>query len=211
MLICTFAISFLLQNIALLKFGAIPKIAVALPGLGHPFTIGSVNIRWISIVSIVVAAVSLGGLALILNRTNIGLQMRAAATDFRTARLLGVRANAVTIFAVVLSGVLAATVAVILPIAQTPLVGPDFGLRETIIVLVGVVVGGIDRLSSATLGGFAVGVATGLFGGFLPSTGSWPFTSGVYLDSAVYALVILVLLVRPSGLFTRRRSVVERV
>jgi len=95
---------------------------------------------------------------------------------------------------------------------QNPLVSPDFALRDTIVVLVGVVVGGIDRLWSATLGGFAIGFAKGVLDGILPSAGNWPFASGVYLDSAVFALVILVLLVRPSGLFVGRgRRPVERV
>ena len=75
--------------------------------------------------------------------------MRAAATDFSTARLLGVNAERVIGFAVLLSGLIAATVAVILTV-QNPFVGPDFALRETIVVLVGVVVGGIDRLWTAT-------------------------------------------------------------
>jgi branched-subunit amino acid ABC-type transport system permease component len=56
-----------------------------------------------------------------------------------------------------------------------------------------------------------MGFATGALGGFLPSTGAWPFTSSVYLDSAVFALVILVLVVRPGGLFGRRQRAVERV
>ena len=212
MLAATFAISFLLQNIAVVKFGTIGKIAVVLPQLFDPVTIGGVTVRWITFVSIAVGAIALAVLALLLGRTSIGLQTRAAAVDFDTARLLGVRANGVILVAVLVSGVLAAIVAVILPIAQDPLASPDYGLRETIIVLVGVVVGGIDRLVSATLGGFAIGFATGALGGFLPSTGSWPFTSGVYLDSAVYALVILVLLLRPSGLFAPvRRSAVDRV
>ena len=96
--------------------------------------------------------------------------------------------------------------------AQSPLVAPDTGLRETIIVLVGVVVGGIDRLLSATLGGFTMGFAIGVLSGYLPSTGSWPFTSSVYLDSALFMLVIVVLLLRPDGLFVRgRRAAVERM
>jgi branched-chain amino acid transport system permease protein len=112
---------------------------------------------------------------------------------------------------VLLSGVIAAIVAVVMTV-ETPYVTSDYALRDTIIVLVGVVVGGIDRLWSATLGGFAIGFATGLLNGYLPSTGTWPFTSGVYLDSAVFALVILVLLLRPDGLFVRReRGAVERV
>lgn len=212
MLVATFAISFLLQSIALLQFGALGKIVGTLPELNRPIDEGAeLHVRWIWIVAIAVALVTLVALALFLNRTSLGLQMRAAATDFPTARLLGVKANAVISFAVLLSGLLAATVAVIMT-AEDPFVTPDYGLKETIIVLVGVVVGGIDRLVSATLGGFAIGFATGLLGGFLPTTGDWPFTSSVYLDSALYAAVILVLLLRPAGLFARKgQGAVERV
>jgi branched-chain amino acid transport system permease protein len=88
---------------------------------------------------------------------------------------------------------------------QNPFVGPDFALRETIVVLVGVVVGGIDRLWTATLGGFAIGFATGVINGVLPTDKS------VYLPSAVFALVILVLLLRPAGLFAWGRAATERV
>jgi branched-chain amino acid transport system permease protein len=159
----------------------------------------------VTLVAIAVAAVSLALLALLLTRTTLGLHMRAAAADFQTARLLGVRANVVIGFAVLLSGVLAAIVAVILTI-QAPLVTPGYGLKETIVVLVGVVVGGIDRLWTATLGGFAIGFATGVINGALPTEHT------VFLPSAVFALVVLVLILRPGGLFARQRAaVVERV
>jgi branched-chain amino acid transport system permease protein len=96
-------------------------------------------------------------------------------------------------------------VAVILTV-QTPFVTPDFALHDTIIVLVGVVVGGIDRLWTATLGGFAIGLTSGIVNGALPTD------STIYLPSVVMALVILVLLLRPAGLFVRgRSSVVDRV
>ncbi len=214
MLVATFAISYLLQSIALVRFGAIGKIVVVIPKLSEPLTIGGVHIRWITIVTILVAIAVFATLTLLLTRTTIGLQMRAASIDSHTARLLGVRANAVITTAVLVSGVIAAIVAVILPMAvpERLLVGPDYALRETIIVLVGVVVGGIDRLLSATLGGFTMGFAVGMLSGYLPSSGSWPFTSSVYLDSAVFMLVILVLLLRPEGLFARRgRTAVERL
>jgi branched-chain amino acid transport system permease protein len=212
MLVATFAISYLLQSIALVQFGAIPRFAVVFPQLSGFLTIGGLSIRWITLVSIGIAVVACAALALLLARTTIGLQMRAASIDAETARLLGVRADRVITVAVLIAGMLAAIVAVILPMAQSPLVAPDTGLRETIIVLVGVVVGGIDRLLTATLGGFTMGFAVGMLSGYLPSTGSWPFTSSVYLDSAVFMLVIVVLLLRPEGLFTRtRRSAVQRV
>jgi branched-chain amino acid transport system permease protein len=214
MLVATFAISYLLQSIALVRFGAIGKIVVVIPRLSEPVTIAGLHIRWITIVTILLAIGVFAALTLLLTKTTLGLQMRAASIDSQTARLLGVRANAVITAAVLISGVIAAIVAVILPMAvpERLLVSPDYALRETIIVLVGVVVGGIDRLLSATLGGFTMGFAVGMLSGYLPSSGSWPFTSSVYLDSAVFMLVILVLLLKPEGLFSHgRRTAVERL
>jgi branched-chain amino acid transport system permease protein len=208
MLVTTFAVAFLLQSVALLldvRDDTIGEPAASLAPLNQAVSVGGVEVRKVTIVAVVAAAVALGLLVLLLRRTSIGLHMRAAATDFSTARLLGVRADRVIGFAVVLSGVLAATVAVILTV-QFPLVTPDFALRDTIVVLVGVVVGGIDRLWTATLGGFTIGFATGLINGALPTDKT------VFLPSAVFALVILVLLLRPAGLFAPRGAgAVERV
>ena len=203
MLVATFAVAFLLQSIALLWFGALGKIAASLASLNRPVTIGDVDIRKITIVAIVVAAGCLLTLVVLLERTTVGLHMRAASMDFRTARLLGVRANRVVGAAVLLSGALAAVVAVMLTV-QTPLVTPTFALRDTIVVLAGVVVGGMNRPVSATLGGFTIGFASGILGGALPTEQSQ------YLPSFLFAAVILVLLVRPNGLFARGGAV-ERV
>jgi branched-chain amino acid transport system permease protein len=199
MLVATFAIAFLLQSIALLAFGPLGKIATSLAPLNRPVTISGVDIRKIAIVAIVVAVVCLLLLQLLLTRTTVGLQMRAASMDFGTARLLGVRANRVIGGAVLVSGALAAVVAVMLTV-QTPLVTPDFALRDTIVVLAGVVLGGLNRPIPATLGGFSIGFASGLLGGALPTNQSQ------YLPTFLFAAVILVLLVRPNGLFTRRHS-----
>jgi branched-chain amino acid transport system permease protein len=205
MLVATFAVAFLLQSVALLWFGPLGKIAASLSSLNQPVSIADVDIRKISIVATAVAVASLLALVLLLARTNVGLHMRAAALDFSTARLLGVRANRVITSAVLISGLLAATVAVMLTV-QAPLVTPDFALRDTILVLAGVVLGGMNRLVSATLGGFAIGFASGFLGGALPTEQSQ------YLPSFLFAAVILVLLIRPGGLFARRgQQAVERV
>jgi branched-chain amino acid transport system permease protein len=203
MLVATFAVAFLLQSIALLWFGPLGKIATSLAYLNRPITISHVDIRKITIVAVVVAALCLVALALLLERTTVGLHMRASSMDFQTARMLGVRANRVIAMAVLVSGALAAVVAVMLTV-QNPLVTPDFALRDTIIVLAGVVLGGMNRPIPATLGGFAIGFASGLLGGALPTNQSQ------YLPTFLFAAVILVLLVRPGGIFTRAR-VVERV
>jgi branched-chain amino acid transport system permease protein len=204
MLIATFAVAFLLQSVALLWFGPLGKTAASLADLNLPVSLGSVEVRKISVVAIVTATVCLALLVLLLNRTSLGLHMRAAAMDFQTARLLGVRASLVSSAAVLISGVLAAVVAVLLTV-QFPTVTPTFALRETIIVLAGVVVGGMTRLLPATLGGFAIGYVFGVLGGALPTNQSQ------YLTSFVFGAVILVLLLRPGGLFTRGVRTVERV
>jgi branched-chain amino acid transport system permease protein len=205
MLVATFAVAFFLQSVALLWFKPLGKIATTFPSLNRTVTISDVEVRKIAIVATVAAAVSLLALVLLLGRTRVGLQMRAAAMDFSTARLLGVRANRVVGAAVLVSGLLAAIVAVMLTV-QSPLVTPDFALRDTIFVLAGVVLGGMNRLVSATLGGFAIGFASGLLGGALPTDQSQ------FLPSFLFAAVILVLLIRPGGLFTREgQRAVERV
>jgi len=204
MLVATFAVSFLLQNIYLLAFGSRGKPVSTLGGLNTAISLGTLRIRWISIVALAVAAALLAGTTLLLNRTAIGLHMRAAAADFRTARILGVRANRVIASSFVLAGFLAAAVSVLLTV-QNPLVTPDYGVSVTLFALVGVVVGGLDRLASASLGGFAIGFAYSLVGARLPTDKSQ------YLPSLLYGTVILVLLLRPAGLFAPGKSAVERV
>ena len=129
MLVATFAVAFLLQSIALLWFGPLGKISASLATLNQPVTISGVDIRKIAIVATALAAACLLALVLLLGRTRVGLHMRAAAMDFRTAELLGVRAGRVISAAVLVSGVLAAIVAVMLTV-QTPLVTPDFALAR---------------------------------------------------------------------------------
>lgn len=204
MLVATFAVSFVLQNIALLKFGSRGENAEFLPKLNEALSIGDLRIRWITFVAIGVGILLLTVMALLLGRTAIGLQMRAAALRFETARLIGVRANTVILFAFVLAGILAAAVTVMLTI-QRPLVTPGFGFFFVIPALVGIVVGGMDRLVTATAGGFAIGFASSVLADILPSD------ARVFLNSALFALVIVVLLVKPNGLFTRGREAVQRV
>jgi branched-chain amino acid transport system permease protein len=205
MLVATFGVSYLLQNVYFLAFGSRGKAVGTLGGLNTAIDVGPLRIRWISIVALIAGAALLASTALLLNRTTVGLQIRAAAADFRTARILGVRANRVIAVAFLYSGLLAAAVAVLLTV-QSPLATPDFGVQVTIFALVGVVVGGLDRLWTATLGGFAIGFATSLVGSELPSS------SSVYLPSVINGLDIVVLLLRPGGLFAGRRSTLaERV
>jgi branched-chain amino acid transport system permease protein len=89
MLIATFAVAFLLQSIALLWFGPLGKTATSLVALNRPVSVGSVEIRKITIVAIVTTAICLALLVLLLNRTSIGLHMRAPMTPPRGSSACG--------------------------------------------------------------------------------------------------------------------------
>jgi branched-chain amino acid transport system permease protein len=204
-LVATFAVAIALEAVWLIAFSPEGRTANLLSTLNQSATHGSIHIRWLTITELGVGLLLLGGTALILARTTIGLQMRAAAADFRAARLLGVRANRVIRFAFVLAGVLAAVVSLLLTVSQ-PLVTPTFGLDVTILALVGAVLGGIDRLATATAGGFLIGFIISILGDELPASLS------SFSTSFTFGVVILALLLRPAGLLAPfGQSSVDRV
>lgn len=204
MLVLTFAIAYFLQALARLLFTAQGRGVQVLPILNAPVLVGDLRIRMLTLVTAVLGAALLVGTALFLTRTTTGLQMRAAAADFETARLLGVDANRVIRAAFLIAALLAAAVAVIL-VVQRPTVTPDFGFQITVIGLIGVVVGGLDRLSSGAFGGFLVGAINSVLGNLLPTD------IRVFLTSWLFVAVIALLVLRPQGLFASRDATAERV
>ncbi len=203
LLITSFALSYLLQNTLVLVFGARPSGLNILPTLSQPILVGGVRLPIIHLVTIAVTILLLAATGAFLRRTRMGIEMRAAAADFQMARLLGVRANRVIAAAFGLSGILA-TAAAILYVAQTGVVEPRLGLHLALIGFVATVVGGMGSLPGAVLGGLAVGMVTVFLQVLLPAD------LRPYREAFVYLAVILVLVLRPQGLF-RPASAKERV
>ena len=202
-LIVTFGLSYALEAVWLIVFGSNGNAAASFASLNNA-AVSSIDLRWITFVEIGVGAVLFAGLVAVLYRSSLGMTMRAAAEDPRTARLVGVRINRVVMWAFVFSGVTAAVVAILTKV-QSPLVTPGFGLSIIIVALVGVVVGGIDSLGRATAGGLVIGFVSSLVAAVLPEQ------QMVFLPSLTFLFVIVVLLIRPAGLFTPRGSRVDRV
>jgi branched-chain amino acid transport system permease protein len=180
LLITSFAVSFFLQH---------GVIAVRLPQL--------------QLITIAVTLILLIALVLFLKRTAIGVAMRAASEDFLTARLLGIRANYVIAAAFAISGLLAAVVS-LLYVAQTSVLSFHMGVPLVLFAFVATVVGGMGSLVGAVLGGFVVGIGSVFFQVVLPE--AWRSNRDVW----VYALVLLILLFRPSGL-VKSKSFEEKV
>jgi len=197
LLISSFALSFFLQKTLILFVDSRPKGIDFLPELGRQIEIAGIRLQALQLVIILVSGVFLVGLTWFLRATRFGLQMRAAAEDFRMARVLGVRANRVIATAFAISGLLAAAVSCLV-VAQTGIVQPRMGLQLVIIAFVGTVIGGLGSLTGAAIGGFLVGLATILLQALLPPD------LRVFREAFVFVAVVLVLLFRPQGLFPAR-------
>jgi branched-chain amino acid transport system permease protein len=194
LMVASFALGVVIQNLLLVTYGGRPKALSLWPELGSPVQVAGASVPLLQIIVIVSVLVVLGALALMLKHTRIGLEMRAAAEDFGMARLLGVRANAVISGAFALSGALAAAVALVL-VAQTGVADVRMGGQIMLVAFIATVVGGMGSLGGAVAAGFAIGAVSVALQALLPAE------VRTFRDAFLYGLVILVLLLRPQGLF----------
>jgi branched-chain amino acid transport system permease protein len=199
LLISSFAVSYFLQHALMLVHTGRPKSIAMGSSLAQAIDIFGVRIPGVQLVTMGVTISLLIGFVILLKKTAIGIQMRAAAENFQMARLLGVRANKVIAFGFALSGFLAGIVSLLL-VAQTGTLDIKMGIMPVIFAFFATVIGGMGSLAGAALGGFLVGVASVLLQAYLPPD------LRAFRDAGVFALVILVLLVRPKGLIPSSAS-----
>jgi branched-chain amino acid transport system permease protein len=199
LLVTSFALSYLVQNLAIIVFGARPKTVSLSVGLTESFEVGELRIPKLNVLTVGVTVLLLASLVVFLKRTSIGVQMRAAAEDFGMARILGVRANAVIATAFALSGLLAAVAALLL-VLQTGAITPSMGLGPVIIAFIATVIGGMGSLSGAVLGGFVLGSLS------VALQAALPVELRPFRDAFVFGAVLAILLLRPQGLVVLRSA-----
>lgn len=193
MLITSFAVSTLLQSVALLLISPRPR-APRLPSIFVQSTeIAGIRMKVVDVVALVVSIVALAALQLFLRKTIVGLSLRAAADDFTMTRLVGVNANKVIATAFAISGLLAGIVALFW-IGRIGQVLPTVGFQPVLIAFIASVVGGLTSIKGAVLGGYILGFLTIGLQSWLPQD------VNAYRDAIMFAIVIVMLLVRPEGL-----------
>jgi branched-chain amino acid transport system permease protein len=194
-LITAIGISFFLESSALLLFGAQYRVynTAEFISLSSGIRIGSVTIDSVQILVLVMGIVLMAGLQLLVNRTKLGKQMRAVAADREAAEMLGINVN-FTITATFFLGSALAGVAGVMGGLLFNQVTSTIGFIVGLKAFTAAVVGGIGSLPGAMLGGLLIGVAESFTIGYLSST---------YSNLLVFALLIIVMLVRPSGLLGR--------
>jgi branched-chain amino acid transport system permease protein len=198
LLIAALAISLLLQNGVLLSFGANIH---AYPGLGETpaFEIGNVQVSFLQVLIFVVSFGLMLALYAFVQYTAVGTAMRALAVDHEAARLMGIDVDRVITIAFVLGAILAAVAGVMIGFYYTQItffIGFQLGLRA----FTAAVLGGIGNIPGAMAGGLLIGLLEAYCAGFISS--GWR-------DVFVFGVLILVLVVKPTGLLGER--VAERM
>jgi len=195
MLLTSFGVHFVVSAMFLLYVSAGVKQFDRPGWVSDTFKIGPLNIEVFDTVVIVVTLLTLAATGLLLQRTMFGLSLRAAAEDFDTARLMGIKSDSVIRGAFALSGLLAGIAGVFWVMragSTTPSAGIDPMLKGVLAALIG----GLGSLRGAVLGGFVLGLAEVLLRSWLPGSVA-SLTEGV-----VFVLIALLFIFRPGGIIT---------
>jgi branched-chain amino acid transport system permease protein len=191
-LITALGVSFLLENTMLLLFGASYRdynTSAFIP-FSTGISIGGVNIWIVQIMVIVLSVVLMAGLQVLVNRTRLGKQMRAVATDREAAEMLGINVDYTISATFFLGSALAGVAGVMAGLAFNniyTLMGFVLGLKA----FTAAVVGGIGSIPGAMLGGFLIGIAEAFITGYISST---------YSNLIVFGILIAFMILRPRGL-----------
>ena len=187
--VTTIAFGIIVANGLNAGFGAAPRTAPALLGGGTVEFLGITASRQ-SLAIIATAAILIGALAFLLQRTQLGRRFRACAQDPEMARALGIRLTRITLLGFALGTAFAGAAGLLL--AHQFFVTPSDGASLILKAYIAVVIGGWGSLRGAALGAFLIAV----FEVAVASVSSQPMAEGL-----LYAAVLLVLLVRPEGIF----------
>jgi branched-chain amino acid transport system permease protein len=184
-----------MQNAELLLWGGVAK-SVPTPFPTAPLVLGPVSVAPLRVFVFAVAVALIAGAHLLLARTRLGRAMRATFQDRETAALMGVRIERVhTITFAFGAGLAAAAGALLGPVF---LLYPSMGDLASLKAFSVVILGGLGNFAGAALGGLVLGVAEELGAGYVSSG---------YRDAVGFAMIVLMLLVRPAGLFARAERV----
>ena len=194
-LITAIGVSYLLQNIALLIFGSNPRqftSVINIPPL--KLADGQLSISSVTIVTIVTCIIIMIGLTTFINKTKIGQAMLAVSEDKGAATLMGIDVNRTIAVTFAIGSALAALAGVLLCSAY-PSLTPYTGSMPGIKAFVAAVFGGIGSIPGALIGGIILGVIENL---------SKAYISSQLADAIVFSVLIIVLLVRPTGILGKQ-------
>ena len=194
-MISAIGVSYLLQNTATYVTGGQPMTYPVIPFLSDTVNVAGTQTKWVVILTPFLVLALVVALSLLINRTKIGMAMRAVSKDFETSRLMGIKINSVISVTFIIGSALAA-LGSILFFTNYPAITPTAGAMPGLKAFVAAVFGGIGSIPGAVIGAFLIGICETIIKG-LPS--SWDVS--VFSDAFTFALLIVILVFKPQGLF----------
>lgn len=192
MILATVGLSVFLMNGAILLFGADPR-RVETPFSDVFVHLGTFSISMQRILVFTVTVVLIILLTFFIRKTRMGKAMRACQQDLNAARIVGIDTKRVSMVTCFIGSALAAAAGVL--IAPLFLVTPVMGLKVIAKAFVIVILGGLGNVAGAIMGGFIIGIAENLTAGFISSD---------LKDIIPFTILILILLLRPEGIFGKQ-------
>ena len=197
LMISAIGVSYLIQNLAFYLTGGLPQpVTNPIPWISEMVNVFGADTKRVTLVTPVLTVLLVLALLWLTRKTKMGLAMRAASKDFETARLMGVKINSVISFTFVIGSFLAA-VGAMLYFTNYPNVGITSGSMPGLKAFVAAVFGGIGSIPGAVVGAFIIGLSEEIIKGLGAST---------FSDAFTFALLIVVLCVKPTGLFGEKAT-----
>ena len=190
-MISAIGVSYMLQNVALYVTGGLAKTYPAIPWLSDMVTVFGATTKRVTLITPVLTIVLVAALVLLIRFTKIGIAMRAVSKDFETAQLMGIKINSVISFTFIIGSALAA-VASFLYFSNYTTIAPSSGAMPGLKAFVAAVFGGIGSIPGAVIGAFIIGICENLLKGMKLTA---------FSDAFTFALLIVILVVKPTGLF----------
>ena len=191
-MISAIGVSYLLQNLANYITGGIARAYPDIPFFTQVMNVGGLSIKRITIVTPLLTIALVVVLVILIQKTKIGMAMRAVSRDFETSQLMGIKINSVISMTFVIGSFLAG-VASILYFANYGQVSPMIGAMPGLKAFVAAVFGGIGSIPGAVIGAFIIGICES----FIKANE----TIAVFSNAFTFALLIVILLCKPNGLF----------
>ena len=195
-MISAIGVSYLIQNCALYFTGGLAKVYPQLPWLSDTVTVFGAVTKRVTLITPVLTILLVIGLSLFIKHTKVGIAMRAVSKDFETARLMGIKVNSVISATFIIESLLAA-VGSLLYFTNYASVTPTSGGMPGLKCFVAAVFGGIGSIPGAVIGAFIIGICENIIKGL-----GWT----TFSDAFTFALLIIILLVKPTGLFGEKAT-----
>ena len=195
-MISAIGVSYLLQNLMWYVTGGLAKQYPTLPWISNSITIGPATTKVVTIVTPILTILLVIALVTIIQKTKIGMAMRAVSKDFETAQLMGIKIDSVISTTFIIGSLLAA-IGSVLYFTNYTSVTPTVGAMPGLKAFVAAVFGGIGSIPGAVIGAFIIGICENL----IKALGYTTFS-----DAFTFALLIVILLFKPTGLFGEKIS-----